>query len=63
MNKPTPTATAARVVKLGYYSNSQNGVIVSRHGIAPCVCGGGKGHDTDVPKILIEYEQQNETTD
>jgi hypothetical protein len=56
MNKPTPT-TAARVVKLGYYSNSQNGVIVSRHGIAPCVCGGGKGHDTDVPKILIEYNE------
>jgi hypothetical protein len=52
----TPPTTAARVVKLGYYSNSQNGVIVSRHGIAPCVCGGGKGHDTDVPKILIEYE-------
>ena len=54
---PTPPTTTAHVVKLGYYSNSQNGVIVSRHGIAPCVCGGGKGHDTDVPKILIEYNE------
>lgn len=52
--------TEPRVIKLGYYSNSQNGVIVSRHGIAPCVCGGGKGHDTDVPKILIEYEPESE---
>ena len=43
------------VVKLGYYSPSQNGVIVSKHGCSPCLCGGGKGHDTDVPKILINY--------
>ena len=42
------------VIKLGYYSPSQNGVIVSPKGIAPCIAGGGKGHDTDKPKILIE---------
>jgi len=52
----TPPTTAARVVKLGYYSNSQNGVIVSRHGIAPCVCGGGKGHFPSTA-ILIEYNE------
>lgn len=46
------------IVKLGYYSNSQNGLIVSKSGIAPCVCGGGKGHDIDVPKILIRYEKE-----
>lgn len=42
--------------KLGYYSNSQNGLIVSVKGIAPCVAGGGRGHDSDIPKILISYE-------
>lgn len=41
---------------LGKYSNSQNGVVVHPHGIALCIAGGGKGHDTDKPKILIEYE-------
>lgn len=51
--------TEPRVIKLGYYSPSQNGVIVSAKGIAPCICGGGHGHDTDVPKILIEYEQND----
>lgn len=44
------------VIKLGYYSPSQNGVIVHPRGIAPCIAGGGQGHDTDKPKILIEYE-------
>lgn len=44
------------VVKLGFYSPSQNGMVVSPKGIAPCVVGGGQGHDTDKPKILIEYE-------
>ena len=39
--------TEPRVIKLGYYSPSQNGVIVSANGIAPCICGGGHGHDTD----------------
>ena len=41
--------------KLGYYSPSQNGVIIAADGCAPCVCGGGHGHDTDVPKILVTY--------
>jgi len=41
---------------LGYYSPSQNGVVVSPYGIALCLAGGGKGHDTDKPKILIEYD-------
>lgn len=43
-------------IVLGKYSNSQNGIIVSSKGIALCISGGGKGHDTDKPKILIEYE-------
>lgn len=45
------------IIKLGYYSNSQNGLIVSVKGVAPCMAGGGRGHDSDVPKILIK--QQN----
>lgn len=49
----------SKVIKLGYYSPSQNGLIVSKHGISPCVCGGGKGHDIDTPKILIEYENHS----
>ena len=48
--------TNDKVCKLGKYSNSQNGVIVSASGISPCIAGGGHGHDTDVPKILIMYE-------
>ena len=47
--------TKIDIIKLGYYSPSQNGVIVSKNGCAPCVCGGGKGHDVDVPKILIDW--------
>ena len=43
-------------IVLGKYSPSQNGVVVSPKGIALCIAGGGKGHDTDKPKILIEYE-------
>lgn len=39
---------------LGLYSPSQNGVVVSPLGIAPCIAGGGRGHDVDKPKILIE---------
>ena len=42
------------IKKLGYYSNSENGVVISAEGISHCISGGGKGHDTDVPKILIE---------
>lgn len=45
------------IIKLGYYSNSQNGLIVSVKGVAPCISGGGRGHDSNVPKILIK--QQN----
>lgn len=43
-------------IVLGHYSPSQNGIVVSPYGIAICIAGGGKGHDTDKPKILIEYE-------
>jgi hypothetical protein len=43
-------------IVLGRYSPSQNGIVVSPDGIALCLAGGGKGHDTDKPKILIEYE-------
>ena len=49
MNNPRP-------IILGSYSPSQNGIIVSPHGIALCIAGGGKGHDVDKPKILIEYD-------
>lgn len=49
MNTPRP-------IVLGSYSPSQNGIIVSPHGIALCITGGGKGHDVDKPKILIEYD-------
>ena len=49
MNNPRP-------IVLGSYSPSQNGIIVSPHGIALCIAGGGKGHDVDKPKILIEYD-------
>ena len=45
-----------RPIVLGSYSPSQNGIIVSPHGIALCIAGGGKGHDVDKPKILIEYD-------
>lgn len=41
---------------LGLYSPSQNGVVVSCMGIARCIAGGGQGHDTDVPKILLVTE-------
>lgn len=30
------------VVKLGYYSPSQNGIVVSPYGIALCLSGGAK---------------------
>lgn len=43
-------------IVLGFYSPSQNGIIVSPLGIAPCLVGGGKGHDVDKPKILIAYD-------
>nr|DAM65075.1 MAG TPA: hypothetical protein [Caudoviricetes sp.] len=45
-----------RPIILGSYSPSQNGIIVHPKGIALCLCGGGKGHDVDKPKILLEYE-------
>jgi len=41
---------------LGRYSPSQNGIVVSPRGPALCLAGGGNGHDTDKPKILIEYD-------
>lgn len=45
-----------RPIILGRYSPSQDGIIVSAKGIARCIAGGGKGHDVDKPKILIEYD-------
>lgn len=45
-----------RPIILGSYNPSQNGIIVSPRGIALCIVGGGKGHDVDKPKILIEYD-------
>lgn len=45
-----------RPIILDRYSPSQNGIIVSVKGIALCIAGGGKGHDVDKPKILIEYD-------
>ena len=45
-----------RPIVLGSYSPSQNGIIVSPHGIALYITGGGKGHDVDKLKILIEYD-------
>lgn len=56
--RPFPVSillTMNAIIVLGKYSPSQNGVVVvDIRGIAPCVAGGGKGHDTDKPKILIE---------
>ena len=43
-------------VVLGRYSPSQNGIVISADGVALCLAGGGKGHDTDKPKVLVEYE-------
>lgn len=43
-------------IVLGQYSPSQNGIVVSPFGPSLCVSGGGNGHDTDKPKILIEYD-------
>lgn len=45
-----------RPIILGEYSPSQNGIVVSPLGIAQCIAGGGNGHDTTKPKILIEYD-------
>ena len=45
-----------RPIVLGKYSPSQNGIVVSPLGIAYCIAGGGNGHDTTKPKILIEYD-------
>lgn len=44
-----------RPIVLGNYSPSQNGIVVSPKGISLCISGGGRGHDVDKPKILIEY--------
>ena len=44
-----------RPIILGSYSPSQNGIIVHPKGIALCLTG-GKGHDVDKPKILLEYD-------
>lgn len=51
-----PLEGQGEVIKLGYYSPSQNGMVIDPRGIAHCLCGGGRGHDVDKPKILIVYE-------
>ena len=44
-----------KVLRVGFYSPSQNGLVILPQGIAPCIVGGGgKGHDVDKPKILLE---------
>lgn len=58
----SPNKIPPNPIVLGRYSNSQNGVIISPLGIAPCFAGGGKGHDTDKPKILIEYYAEEQPT-
>lgn len=45
-----------RPIILGSYSPSQNGIVLHLKGLAHCLVGGGKGHDVDKPKILLEYE-------
>lgn len=50
------TMNSNRPIIFGSYSPSQNGIIVHPKGIALCLTGGGKGHDVDKPKILLEYE-------
>ncbi len=57
VRKPVQSPVNMPVI-LGYYSPSQNGIVVSPIGIALCLAGGGKGHDMDKPKILIEYETE-----
>ena len=47
---------SSKPIILGWYSPSQNGIVVSPSGPALCLTGGGNGHDTDKPKILIEYD-------
>ena len=55
MAAPLTHTRHKEVIRLGLYSDSQNGLIVSPWGICPCISGGGKGHDIDRPKILVEY--------
>lgn len=45
-----------RPIILVSYSPSQNGIIVHPKVFALCLFEGGKGHDVDKPKILLEYE-------
>ncbi len=56
MKLPIPKQISEKPIVLGKYSQSQNGIVVSPDGIALCLAGGGKGHDTDKPKILVEYD-------
>ena len=51
-----PWEGQGEVLRLGYYSPSQNGMVIDPRGIAHCLCGGGRGHDVDKPKILIVYD-------
>ena len=49
-----------KILKLGYYSNSQNGLVIGTEGVANCICSGGNGHDSQMPKILIRYEDTSD---
>lgn len=47
-----------KAIKLGSYSNSENGIVHSALGISPCVCGGGQGHEATTPKIFTMTEKE-----
>ena len=51
MSKFTPPQASGKVIILGKLSTSQDGVLVSPHGIAPCHTA---GHG-NCPKVLVEY--------
>ncbi len=51
-----PLAMSSEMVKVGSYSNSQNGDIFISIGISPCLCSGGDGHDATIPKYVFVYE-------
>lgn len=55
MNRPQGLSTDEPIV-IGQYSPSQNGYVVSPLGVALCIAGGGKGHDTTKPIVLLAYE-------
>lgn len=47
----TSRTNSIRIV--GQWSNSQNGYVISPIGISHCIAGGGRGHDTTLPKVIL----------